>query len=392
MYWAESGLWIGICGEYWWIDGIVDLIWLRNFLLSENQKFESVKVHIKEKEKSDRQNIENINCETLHFLDYSDKKGLIIRIKFRYKNQEFYPSWERLTPSDNTFIKRDKDTESSAIFSILQFGFREEKDEKGNPIFVLKDTEGIVLFIKSGILDKLINSSAEVFLTPTAATLLNSDIQQLELSCKALSEDAEHLFCSFKLGTESTSFKWREIVKSIKENRHFTIKNDKAFTIPPPLSSFISKVKDIVTINGKTGEQISIARNSIIFWVKAARNIQSAVPESWKNLNNQIQEAEVMATHIQPVQDTTFSIAGFKGILRPYQSDAVKWMKKMIGSNCNFILADEMGLGKKQSRHLRLSNIAKNKSLLLKPALSYALPALSVIGKQKQKNSHPDCL
>ena len=344
---GRSGLWIGICGEYWWVDGTIDLIWLRNFLLSQNQSAESVKTHIQDEIKSVKQNTEDIRCETLYFLDYSEKKGLVIQIKFRYKNQEFYPSGSRLAPTNNTFIKRDKTSENSAIFSLLQLGFREEKDEERSPIFALKDSEGIGLFIKSEILDKLISSSVQVLLSPEASILINSGMDQIDFSHAQLSEDAERLICHFKIGTEKTSFKWKEIVKTIKENRQFIIKTGKVFVIPSALSSFMSKVKDIATIHGdKTGEQLSIARNSVIFWVKAAKNIPSAVPDSWKNLNNQIHATETTTKHIQKEKDITLSIPGLKGILRPYQTEAVRWMEKMINNSCNFILADEMGLGK----------------------------------------------
>lgn len=342
---GRSGIWIGICGEYWWIDGTLDLIWLRNFLLSENQASESVKIHIHDETNSNKLLTEEINCEVLYFLNYTEKKGLTIQIKFRYKNLELYPSVNRLVSANNTLIKRDKVLENNAIFSILQLGFNEEMDEKGNPIFVLKDSEGIGLFIKSQILDKLVNSSS-LFLSPEASILTNSGIECIEFLCQSLSEDAEQLFCNFKLRAKNISFKWKEILKSVKENRQFIIKNNRAFIIPSVLSSFISKVKDIVTIHSKANEHISIARNSVIFWVNAAKNIPSAIPDSWKNLNNQIHEAENMGNHVQKERNTLLSMAKFKGTLRPYQTEAVKWMKKMIDSNCNFILADEMGLGK----------------------------------------------
>lgn len=344
---GRSGLWIGICGEYWWIAGTVDLIWLRNFLLSKNQGSESVKTHIQDETKSNKQITEHISCETIYLLDYSEKKGLIIQIKFRYKNWEFYSSDNRLSQADNIFIKRDKPTENNTIFFLLQFGFREGTDEEENPIFTLKDPEGIGLFIQSEILNKLIISSARVLLTPMASILMNSCTEQIEFSPRHLLESSEHLFCHFHLGTEKKSFKWRELLKTAKENRQFLIKSGKAFIIPPELSLFISKVKDIVTIHGgRSNERLSIARNSVVFWVKAAKNIPSAVPDSWQNLSNQIHEAETTAKHSHPEQGIALSIAGLKGILRPYQADAVKWMEKMINSNCNFILADEMGLGK----------------------------------------------
>ena len=56
-------------------------------------------------------------------------------------------------------------------------------------------------------------------------------------------------------------------------------------------------------------------------------------------------------------------LAGFKGNLRDYQSQAVDWMYNMLINGFNPVLADEMGLGK-TIQTLALINLLKQKSLI----------------------------
>ncbi len=359
---GKSGLWLGEKGEYWWVDALCDLIWLRAFILSEKHTLESIKNHIdisldaKELFKKESEH----KCEVQYNLDYFSgaKRGLIIVLSFKYGEYVFGESDTKIEAVENSYIKRNKELEQNSINRLLSYGFVRVKNESGKAYYCLSDSEGIGLFSEHNIISLFALKGGKVFLTPSASKLISSDFNEIEISITPHLWEKDVVKGKVKLFSNSYLFKWKELVKSARENRIFIIKEGRIFKLVQKLGKFLRNVDEIVSISGN---ELSIATNSVIYWVNSAKEIQTAVPEEWRKLSESI-------LSVPSVKKEELNLAEFNGTLRDYQIDAVKWMRRMISNNCNTILADEMGLGK-TVQTLALIQTIKHENPVLAPVL-----------------------
>lgn len=338
---GKSGLWVGEKGEYWWVDALCDLVWLRAFILSERHSPDAVRSHIdisSEKEESSVRNSE-FKCNLQYKIDYfpNSKKGLIFNLSFRYGEFIFGESDTKIQAVGNSYIKRDKEFENNAIDQLLSYGLVRVPADNGNALFSLQDNEGIGFFVEHNIIDLLTLNGGEVLLTPLAARLIYSSVKDIDFYVEALSQEGDAVKAKFKLFSDSYLFKWKELVKTSRENRAFIPKDGRLFKLSSKLGDFLDNADEITMI---TGNELTIAINSVIYWVELAKDLKGAVPQEWLNLTTSILSAPAANRKDELILGT------FNGVLRDYQLDAVKWMKKMIANSCNTILADEMGLGK----------------------------------------------
>lgn len=337
---GKSGLWVGEKGEYWWVDGVCDVVWLRAFILSEKHSLESITNHIDISQSSKEEDCMTLDnkCQLQYSLDYfpSSKKGLLIVLAFCYGDFVFDESDTKIEAVGNSYIKRDKEFEHNAINKLLSYGFMRSVDDRGKPCFSLCDNEGIGLFVEHNIIALLSLRGGQVLLTPSVSKLISSDLNEISIAVSALSHDRDAVKGKFKLSSYTHVFKWKELVRAARENRTFIIKEGRLFKLSHKLGDFLDKVDEIALINSS---ELSIAINSVIYWVDSAKEIENAVPEEWRNLSASILSAPT-------VNKDDLNMSKFNGTLRGYQLDAVKWMRRMISNDCNTILADEMGLGK----------------------------------------------
>lgn len=336
---GKSGLWVGEKGEYWWVDALCDLVWLRAFILSEKHSLESIKNHIDVSQDSkEAGGVVEHKCQVQYNLDYfpGSKNGLIVTLAFKYGEFTFDESDTKIEAVGNSYVKRDKEFEQNAIDKLLFYGLTRSINEHGKTCFCLSDSEGIGLFVEHNIITLLSLKGGHILLTPSASKLISSDLNEIEFSVSSLLQERDAVKGKFKLFSCSHLFKWKELVRVARENRSFIIKDDRIFKLPQKLGDFLDKADEIALINGN---ELSIAINSVIYWVDLAKGIENAVPGEWQHLSESILSAPV-------VKKDELNLDNFNGTLRDYQLDAVKWMRKMISNSCNTILADEMGLGK----------------------------------------------
>lgn len=337
---GKSGLWVGEKGEYWWIDALCDLVWLRAFILSEKHSLESIKNHIdiSQDPKETTALVLEHKCQIQCNLDYfpGSKNGLVISLAFKYGEFIFDESDTKIEAVGNSYVKRDKEFEQNSIDKLLSYGLTRSLNEHGKACFCLSDSEGIGLFVEHNIIALLSLKGGHILLTPSASKLLSSDLNDIEISVNSVLHERDAVKGKFKLFSSSYLFKWKELVKLARENRSFIIKDGRIFKLSQKLGDFLDKADEIALINGN---ELSIAINSVIYWVDLAKEIENAVPEEWHNLSVSILSAPA-------VKKDVLNLTNFNGTLRDYQLEAVKWMRNMISNNCNTILADEMGLGK----------------------------------------------
>ncbi|MEI6054460.1 MAG: DEAD/DEAH box helicase [Lentisphaerota bacterium] len=337
---GKSGLWVGEKGEYWWIDAMCDLVWLRAFILSEKHSLESIKNHIdiSPDSKETTALVLEHKCQVQYNLDYfpGSKNGLAVSLAFKYGEFTFDESDTKIEAVGNSYVKRDKEFEQNAIDKLLSYGLTRSINEHGKTCFCLSDSEGIGLFVEHNIITLLSLKGGHILLTPSASKLISSDLNEIEISISSVTQERDAVKGKFRLFSSSYLFKWKELVRLARENRSFIIKDGRIFKLSQKLGDFLDKADEIALINGN---ELSIAINSVIYWVDLAKEIENAVPEEWHNLSVSILSAPAEKKDV-------LNLANFNGTLRDYQLEAVKWMRKMISNSCNTILADEMGLGK----------------------------------------------
>ncbi|HBM16001.1 MAG TPA: hypothetical protein DD381_06630 [Lentisphaeria bacterium] len=382
MLLGKSGLWVGEKGEYWWINAYCDLVWLRSFILSEKHSLESIRHHLDLSTWKKEQSAitKEYKCKVQYKIDFfpNNKKGLVFHVSFKYGSYVFGESDTKIEAAGSTYIKRDKEFEQNAIKSLLSYGIIRISEDSGNSYFSLCDTEGIGLFVQYKIID-LLSLSSEILITPSAAKLIYSSPDYINFSILSSGEEKDSVKAKFKLYSGEHFFKWKELIKASRENRTFVLKDGKLFKLDHKLGEFLEKADEIALI---TANELTIAINSVIYWVEIAKDIADAIPAQWLQLSRSITAAP------NPKKDE-INLSSFKGTLRYYQIDAVMWMKKMILNNCNVILADEMGLGK-TLQTLALIQLIVNENPVSKPFMVVCPTSLIYNWEAEAKKFVPD--
>jgi SNF2 family DNA or RNA helicase len=345
LIFGKTGMWIGIKGEYWWIPAVVDLIWLRKFLLSNkpvNKDAELPLKHITGK----TYELKKPPLTSEFLIDFEEENILRIKLIFKYDENIISNSNSRLSISGNTFWERDKRAERNIINELCSFGFKQENMDSDNSSFFINDIESIG-FLMEKILPKWSsNSNINLRFNTNAGKLLLSGLPEVKLICTNPVESSSQIQLKYIIEPEENRLYIKELIKSINKNRTFIITpNNKILKIPNELHSFIKKFQNVISASSRSKNTFKIPTGSILYWIKSAENIPGLIPKQWKNLSikldkdsKQINKEEKIATKAVSNQ--------FKGVLRNYQKESVVWMETMISENFNIILADEMGLGK----------------------------------------------
>lgn len=342
---GRSGVWIGVKGHYWWCDGVLDLAWFRNFLLGGVFSEETIKTHITTRTliSAVKDAVETPECNVKCMVNFDSKEGINIEIKFEYNGKEFGISEDTLAPIGKAYVQRDKKFENSIIDSFKKIGF--QKNSENN--FLLNDAEAIGALVQNKILNTLSKKWKMIcYFSADASDLFYSGIKDLSVFHKSISETSTQLIFRMDIGDGETKFKWKELVKTVSENRRFLIRDNNIFLLSLDLFNFVQKVKEIVKIEDKAEDLLSIARNSVSFWVQNSDTLPSATSKEWEFLSVTITQKRSTIFSEDKSDDILLLPDKFNGTLRLYQIEGVIWMRQMINNNCNFILADEMGLGK----------------------------------------------
>lgn len=357
---GRSGFWVGCLGEYWWIPGIIDLVWLRNFILSGEMKiddYSKVKNFPLPVLKYSGEYITNPRCIPIYYVNISSDKQVILSLKFKYSDKEFSLSNHRLILYGDFFMKRNKEVEDSVLKELMLTGFKEEKDHPGH--FSLSDIEQKGLFFKY-TLNKWIDEDKHIFLSPEASKIYNN-ICKLKFNCtNPKLEDDKYIFRYSLYSENGNHITWKELLKEIKSNRRFIeFKNHYIAEIPYALSRLVLAFKNIISVTKKNSDKLEIPKAALFYLLDIGKDSIVSIPKEWLNKEKAALEQE----NISLTENCRF-----KGILRDYQKDSVKWMYRMITNGFNPVLADEMGLGK-TIQTLALINLLKQNKKIKGPCL-----------------------
>jgi superfamily II DNA or RNA helicase len=367
---GKAGCWLGIGGEYWWIPAVVDINWLRNFLSSPEQKCDQRKVEelMQQHANSAIQVMQLNNCsfapklfrpKVIYSGTIDDGQELRLDLSFDYDGQLFEPDGMRLIRDEKRFWKRDEIREKNAIGELLAFGF--ERKSSTSSTFTLNDIEAIGIFFDQFV--PTLATQSDVCYASEFAWLVNGGcgVEQLLFTCNTLKESNDYVDLKYQLYTGSgISVGWNDLLTAVTEERNYLISSKgKLARIAKELSAFVNSVKDMVKVIDVKKNILRISRVNMLFWVKAAEKISSAVPDEFKRLYDKtLVDEDDTATFDNTVLERG---TAFTGELRSYQKQAVLWLLKMSKLNFNAILADEMGLGKTvQTLALLAANKAHN--------------------------------
>ena len=123
LIFGKTGVWIGVKGEYWWIPAVVDLIWLRKFLLSDKPVNIEAQLPLRHID-SLAYKLEKKSLTSELLINFNENNILTLKLIFNYDNHIIPTDNNRLSASNQKYWERDKKAERSIINEILRFGFK----------------------------------------------------------------------------------------------------------------------------------------------------------------------------------------------------------------------------------------------------------------------------
>ncbi|MCP4176665.1 MAG: DEAD/DEAH box helicase [bacterium] len=360
LIFGKTGIWIGVKGEYWWIPAIVDLIWLRKFLLSEKPVNKNAPLPLRHIDSTNYE-LEKKSLISDFLIELNDKNALKIKPAFNYDGNIISSSNNRLSVSNHKFWERDKRAERDIINELCCFGFKEESSNNNIPSYFINDIESIGIFADKILPSWETKTNIDLRFTTNAGKLLLSGISNLNLICTNPVENGTQVQLKYIIEPEENKIYLKDLIKYINKNRTFIItQNNTLLKIPHYLYLFIKKFQNVISVNARSKNTFKIPIGSILYWIKSAEDAPGLIPKQWKNLSSKLTNDSELKIDKNKI-DTQPIATQFKGILRNYQKESVAWMNTMISEKFNIILADEMGLGK-TIQALALINNLKFKS------------------------------
>ncbi|MFZ2655643.1 MAG: DEAD/DEAH box helicase [Victivallales bacterium] len=341
---GKSGCWIGLSGDYWWIPATMDLVWLRNFLHAKEQLCDSEKA---------RQIISNfsrhsvktagIHGQDLRYRDFipvyhakfAKDKSLQLKLCFDYAGSIVYPADKRLAESSGKYWKRNLEKEREYENEVLLIGFR--KKNGGEGLYTISDTEAYGLFFEK-IMSRWIDEKREIYISPECSSFFKKgDLEEFVFRFRNVVEENGFFKIKYQISTFRGEISWKQLTDAVRNGRTFIETSNNNFgRISDRLGKFVKTVSDFVQIDPEDDGIIIISRASALFWIDTAKELLGDTPSEFLALKNRLEKTS----------DDESGLSDFHGILRTYQNDGFKWIRKMAENGLNTILADEMGLGK----------------------------------------------
>ncbi len=365
---GRAGVWIGVKGEYWWVPATVDVGWLRNFFGTGSQVFD---VHdssqaIKAASQMPVKLIKDYSSEPDHKEcticlngGFDTDRSFNLEIKFCYEGRIFSEDEGRLAASEGHFWRRDDRLEKAVIQEILNFGF---KRRGGN--FYLDDIEAVGIFLDV-VIPMWRKESRDLLLSGGIGAISHggAGLPQVTFSCRELPRQAEAYPLEYEIKADKVRIHWNTIARAVKNNcRYVYPAPDKIIHISTEMFKFFNAVSSVVQNIEDTDYRFDVPRCAVHYWKKIGENIPGAVPPAFY-----MDESAGVLNGVVDENDAVFADPEiFKGVLRNYQMEGVRWMRMMTDHGFNVILADEMGLGKTIQT---LAMMASRKDRMKNPAL-----------------------
>lgn len=357
---GRNGCWIGTNGDYWWLPAVIDIAVLRAFFRLEETALES-----KEAEELLPQfpsrffKLVDQDAKAIHkrrftpvFHIHMPNNGeslLSLALYFDYKGTILKPGAENIYSDSKQSFRRDKELETLLLDELAFFGFVRKSSESNE--FFLSDIDSAGVFM-SEVVPTWIAAGRKVFFEAGS----NQIVPELKLALFMDFRDGLTVKFRYSISApDGKSLKWQKLVKDCLELEDFTVAHESApiVRIPSSIKEFIFSVWDLVRVEDSSiPEKLSIPTAALEYFLDCCRK-HGIVVENMPDLSKT--EDALEAEDFSPGKF-------FKGTLRPYQLEALKWMAQMFSKGFNFILADEMGLGKTVQALALLSYLAEKRA------------------------------
>ena len=378
---GRAGCWVGMLGEYWWICGQADVSWIRNFLRTTVQPCDRKSAGILTKaEYLPVKVIEtgSVNVALRKFKPFFEGAlnavgELELEILYDYSGHLCKGDQERFAAKGGAYWKRDSLGENQIVGELVNFGFELIKGgvsgDKETRL-LLKDREAIGVFVDEVI--PLWMSRKRDFAMSSGIAMLCGDASSLKISCTIEQETPEYFDLRVSLEACGIPVRWKDLSSAAMRNELFMSIGTGAslVKIPSPLRRLAAGVSDMAfpvpggkKDSGDLSEVLRLVRPSAYHWARLADGIPGALPTAFLRLRV---EFDSVAEDASSSGDELLPPGLFRGELRRYQAQGVRWMASMARLGCNLVLADEMGLGKTiQTLALFASDIAENLPALI---------------------------
>ena len=192
----------------------------------------------------------------------------------------------------------------------------------------------------------------------------------LKIDCAVERESAEFFDLKITLRGAGVPVRWRDLTCAAGRNELFLSSGSALLIkIPPQLRRLAAGMADAVApVPGREvkteegAEVLRMIRPAAYQWAVLADGIPGAVPVEFLRLKLDFDTA----AQEKSAQDLVIPGGLFRGELRNYQMQGVRWLSAMGKRGCNLVLADEMGLGKTiQTLALLASDVTENLPALI---------------------------
>ncbi len=354
---GRAGCWVGMLGEYWWICAQADVLWIRSFLrttlhpcdrktASLLASAQGLPVKIIETRKV---KITQRKFKPFYEGSLRPDGALEIELFYDYGGILCPADQERYASQGGSYWLRDTSGEAAALEKLLNFGFEKIKSSTSRRArIILRDREAIGAFVDEVI--PLWLRTGVPFDMSSSLAVLCGDSSTLQISCSLENEAPGYYDIRVSLECGGLPVLWKDLSEAARRNELFMTAGENTFVrIPPRLRALASGIADVVSsVPSKTvraagdfSETLRIIKPAVWHWCKLADGIPGAIPNAFLRLKLDLDSA--LDSLDSPVK---LDNSVFRGELRNYQKQGLKWLYVMGQREYNLVLADEMGLGK----------------------------------------------
>lgn len=345
---GRNGVWVGTRGEYWWVVGTLDVLWMRSFFRNGKRELPAQEAeNLVEEIRRAPVEIKHLRQREMPLL-YPDimmdcavgtdnEFNLILR--FCYDETIYAADQARFSVSGTRLALRDSVTESAVIDRLRYFGFSQPTQ---NPTLFSLPYEAVPMFVTEALV-RLNQDFPRIHLSQSLVNLAHPDSVAARFTYKREDNDYFYMECEFTAGTREKPIYWKEMSQYILQGVRTIRFDDQCYLrIPDTLFDFLSAVHTVMLPVKGNDDTFRIARVNIPFWSEQGRHVPGAVPHEFLRMTERLICQQDHDSDIMPKGITH----PFKGELRGYQQFGVEWIMQRFKNGFNAVLADEMGLGK----------------------------------------------
>lgn len=348
---GRNGVWVGLRGEYYWINGRWDVGFLRSFFRhgTQEETYENAQKMVAEFSAGNIEIVEQrrvaspkkINALILLDACFMEKGDFSLQLDFSYASQTLESNQARQFYLNNRLALRDHLLEASFVDKLRYFGFEQPTVESS--IFVLKSLTAAHYFL-TDFLPELCATYTQIRLSQQLIKMTEMFEVTPRYIYKRHDADFVYLEGGFSLDKQTLiPTSWFILSECLKKGERLFLQPDQTRSrITDELAHFMSLMRTVVAPVKGHDLQIRLARANVPFWVKKGITFQGLIPPELWLINQQFLN-EDFPFEVRQCNPVTHP---FVGELRPYQKEGVDWLVRRFSQRLNVILADEMGLGK----------------------------------------------